>query len=80
MIPQAIRRNLGITPKAKLLVYGYRDVIMMKKLKVPDVRRTMEAVWRKVDERIAKYGELTQEEIDEIIHTYRKRRYGKRFH
>ena len=66
--------SLGIAPKAKLPVYGFRDAIVMKKLEVPHVRGTMEAIWRKVDERIAKYGELTQEEIDEIIHTYRQRK------
>lgn len=74
VIPGAIRKSVGIEAKAKLLVYGYGDVVVMKKLEVPDIRRTVEALWKKVDERITKYGELTQEEIDEIIHAYRKRK------
>jgi AbrB family looped-hinge helix DNA binding protein len=68
VIPQEIRRRLGITPKTKMLVYGYRDAVIMKKIEVPDVEKKLREMYR----RIAKYGELTQEEIEEEIQRYRK--------
>ena len=72
VIPQTIRKRLGIRPKTKLIVYGYQDAVIMKKLKVPDVRKELEAVYRRVDEKVAKYGELSDEEINEIVQKYRK--------
>jgi hypothetical protein len=44
----------------------------MKKIEVPDIAKELEAMYRRVDKRIAKYGELTQEEIEEEIQRYRK--------
>jgi len=74
VIPQSIRKKLDIRPKTKLLVYGYQDAIVMKKLEIPDVARELEEIFRKVDARIAKYGELTDEEIDNIIQERRRKR------
>ena len=74
VIPQAIREKLGIGPKTKLLVYGYRGAVIMKKLEIPDVTKELEELYRRADARIAKYGELTDRTIDEIIHEYRKRK------
>lgn len=74
VIPQTIRKKLGIGPKTKLLVYGYQDAVIMKKLEIPDVKKELEGIYRKVDARIAKYGELSDEEINEIIQNYRKKR------
>ncbi|MFQ6134228.1 MAG: AbrB/MazE/SpoVT family DNA-binding domain-containing protein [Nitrososphaerales archaeon] len=72
VIPQAIREKLGIGPKTKLLVYGYQDAVIMKKLEVPDITKELEAMYRRIDKRIAKYGELTQEKIEEEIQKYRR--------
>jgi AbrB family looped-hinge helix DNA binding protein len=72
VIPKEIRRRLGITPKTKMLVYGYRDAVILKKIEVPDVEKKLREMYRRIDRRIAKYGELTQEEIEEEIQKYRK--------
>ncbi len=32
VIPQNIRKKLDIGPKTKLLIYGYQDAVIMKKL------------------------------------------------
>ena len=72
VIPQEIRRRLGITPKTKLLVYGYRDAVILKKIEVPGVEKKLREMYRRIGKRIAKYGELTQEEIEEEIQRYRK--------
>ena len=67
VIPQAIREKLGIGPKTKLLVYGYQGAVIMKKLEIPDAAKELRGIFDRVDARIAKYGELTDEEIDGII-------------
>jgi len=72
VIPKEIRRRLGITPKTKMLVYGYRDAVILKKIEVPGVEKKLREMYRRIDRRIAKYGELTQEEIEEEIQRYRK--------
>lgn len=71
VIPQAIRERLGIGPKTKLLVYGYEDAVIMKKLELPDIGKELEAMYRRIDRRMAKYGELTQEEVEGEIQRYR---------
>lgn len=73
VIPQAIRKMLGIESKTKLLVYGYRDAVIMKKLELPDAAKGLEDVFQRVNAKIAKYGELTNEEIDEIIQDRRRK-------
>jgi antitoxin PrlF len=72
VIPKEIRRRLGITPKTKMLVYGYRDAVILKKIEVPGVEKKLREMYRRIDRRIAKYGELTQEEIEEEIQRYRR--------
>ncbi|MCQ5363154.1 MAG: AbrB/MazE/SpoVT family DNA-binding domain-containing protein [Candidatus Methanomethylicia archaeon] len=74
VIPRSIREKRGIGPKTKLLVYGYRDAVILKKLEVPDVVKELKDIYRRIDARIAKYGGLTDEEIDEIIQEYRRKR------
>lgn len=74
VIPQAIREKLGLGPKTKLLVYGYRDAVVMKKLEIPDVTKRLEEICRKVDAKVAKYGELTDSEISGIIKSHRRRK------
>lgn len=74
VIPQSIRKKLGIVPRTKLLVYGYEDVVIMKKLNVPDVAKELEALYKRVDKRIAEYGELTNEEINQVIQDCRKKK------
>ena len=74
VIPQTIRKKLGWDPKTKLLVYDYQDVVILKKLEVPDIAKELEAIYKRIDKRIAKYGELSNEEINEIIHAHRRKK------
>ena len=74
VIPQTIRKKLGWEPKTKLLVYKCQDSVILKKLEVPNIDKELEAMYKRIDKRIAKYGEMTQEEIDKIIHEYRKQK------
>jgi AbrB family looped-hinge helix DNA binding protein len=74
VIPQALREKLGIKPKTKLMVYGFEDAIVMKKIDLPDIRKELETIYKKVDENLAKFGELPEEEIGEIIQKYRRKK------
>ena len=74
VIPQSIRERLKIGPKTKLLVYGYNDAVIMKKMEIPDVAKDLERLYAKVDRKVAKYGPLSDEEIDEIIQAGRRKR------
>lgn len=71
VIPRGVREKVGIKPKTKLLIYGYRDAVIMKKLKIPDVEKNLEEMYRRIDRRIAKYGELSEDEIQAEIDKYR---------
>jgi len=74
VIPQTIRKKLEWEPKTKLLVYKCQDSVILKKLEVPAIEKKLEAMYKRIDKRIAKYGALTQEEIDEIIHEHRRKK------
>ena len=74
VIPQNIRKKLGIGPKTKLLIYGYQDAVVMKKLEVPDVAKELEEIYRRVDKKIEKDGELSNDEINEVIRDYRTKK------
>lgn len=76
VIPQPIRKKLGIGPKTKLLVYSYQDAVVLKKLKIADVAKELEEICKKADINIAKYGELNDEEIDEAIQEHRRKERG----
>ncbi len=67
VIPSYLRNKLGLKPRSKLLVYNVQDSIILRKLTVPDVKKEMRELWRKIDRRIAEYGEMTEEEIQSVI-------------
>lgn len=72
VIPQATRNRLGLKPKTKLLVYGYDDTVILKKLYMPDVKEEWKRLKKIVDERVKKYGELSEKEIAEEVKAYRR--------
>jgi AbrB family looped-hinge helix DNA binding protein len=78
VIPAKIRSRMGLKPKTKFLVYEYEDSVILKKFVEPDLSKETEAMYKRVDERIAKYGELSNDEINEVIHEHRaKKRHSK---
>lgn len=70
VIPQSIRKKLGIGPKTKLLVYGYKDAVIMKKLDIPDLIGELQDLYKKIDSRQA--GRLSEEEAANEVREYRK--------
>ena len=57
-----------------MLIYNYQDAIILKKLEMPDLTKELEEIYRKIDGKIAKYGELSDQEIDEIIQKFRNQK------
>jgi hypothetical protein len=55
----------------KLLVYPYEDALVMKKLDVEGVERSLKAVFRKVAAKRTTYGVLDDNEINELVQKYR---------
>ncbi len=74
VIPAHVRNKLDLKPRSKLLVYSIDDTIILKKLQVPDMKKEMQALWKKVDRRIARYGEMSEQEIQNEIEHYRRER------
>jgi len=71
VIPKEVRMKLGLKPRTRLLVTRKGDVVVMKKLDLEQERRELEAIFERIDKKIEKYGEMTEEEIDQMIHDYR---------
>jgi AbrB family looped-hinge helix DNA binding protein len=78
VIPQSLRQKLGIGAKSQLVVYQYADALIMKKLNVKDVEKRLEALYKRIDARNAKYGELTEGDIQQEIEKYRQEKRKQR--
>ena len=71
VIPKKLRVKLGLEPRTKVLIVRSGDSIIMRKLNLEQERQRLEAIFRRVDERVKQYGGLTEQEIDQLIHDYR---------
>ena len=69
VIPQSIRKELGIKPKNKFLVYGRGDTIILKKLELPDLKKEWDDIFKMMDKKDLK---ITEEEILKEIAAARK--------
>ena len=78
VIPSYMRNKLGLKPRSKLLVYNIEDTIILKKLTLPDMKREMQELWSEIDKKIAKYGEMSESEIQEAIEKTRAERRKKK--
>lgn len=74
VIPQSIREKLGLMAKSQLLVYGYKDAVILKKVYVQNPVQELRKIWREIDRRVEKYGlrRLSEREIAEEIQRYRR--------
>jgi len=64
VIPLSIRKELGIKPKTKFLVFGKGDTVIMKRLELPDLKKEWEAIFEMMDR---KELSLSDEELQEEI-------------
>ncbi|MDE1818953.1 MAG: AbrB/MazE/SpoVT family DNA-binding domain-containing protein [Thaumarchaeota archaeon] len=73
VIPQSLRVKLGLKPRTKLIVYSYKDAVIMKKMDISDIVKDLRSIYQKVDVRTAKYGRISDEEINELVQKHRKK-------
>ena len=69
VIPQSIRKELGIKPKTKFLVYGKGDTVIMKKLELPDMKKEWNEIFKDMDKKNLK---LSESEIQKEVAETRK--------
>jgi AbrB family looped-hinge helix DNA binding protein len=69
VIPQSIRKELGIKPKTKFLVYGKGDTVIMKKLDLPDMKKEWNEIFNEMDK---KNLQLSESEIQREVAETRK--------
>ncbi len=72
VIPASVRTKLGLKPRTRLLVYCREDAVILKKLEIPDISKEIDAMYKRVNERIAAQGSLSQDDVEEEIQAYRK--------
>ncbi len=72
VIPQQMRRELGIKPRTKLAVYRRGDKLVVAKLEVPPLGEELKGLFEDIDERYKRRNRPTEREILEEIQAYRK--------
>jgi AbrB family looped-hinge helix DNA binding protein len=75
VIPQSIRKKLGIKPKTKFLIYGRGDTVIMKKLELPDLKKEWDDIFETMDKKELK---LSETEIEKEIAESRKGKLEKK--
>lgn len=72
VIPQYLRYRLGLKPKTRLLVFGKRDTIVLKKMKIPETN--LDKIFKSVDMGLGKYKPLSSAGIQKEIEAYRRKK------
>ncbi len=75
VIPQSLRKELGIKPRMKFVVFGRGDTVIMKRLELPDVRKEWEKIFKVMDKKGLKLSE--REVLDEVTAVRRGSRRNK---
>jgi AbrB family looped-hinge helix DNA binding protein len=70
VIPQNLRKKLGIEAKTKLLVYPYSDALIMKRLDIEDAKKELKSVFNAIDSK-RKDEKVTETEVTELVQKYR---------
>ncbi len=70
VIPQSIRKELGIKPRTKFLVFGKGDTVIMKKLELPDMKKEWSEIFKIMDKKNLK---LSESEIQNEVAKVRRR-------
>lgn len=69
VIPQKLRRQLGMKPRTRFMVFGQGDVIVLKRLDLPDVEREWDAIFSAT----AKVGPVSAADVTREIRGVRRR-------
>jgi len=74
VIPQTLRKQLDLTPKTKLLIYKKDNLLILKKLEIPDIVKEFDEIFAMMDKKNLKLSEAEiQQEIDAVRAAKRQR-------
>ena len=76
VIPQQIRRELGIKPRTKLAIYSRGGRLVAAKVEAPTIGEELEALFREIDVRQRGKKRPTLHQILVEIQAYRKEKKG----
>lgn len=71
MIPKAIRKELGITPKDRFLVFGKDDTIVFKKIEKPLIEKSFDEIARPL-KKVVKTRGFRRKDLEKAIKDIRK--------
>lgn len=72
VIPHTLRKQLDLTPKTKLLVYKKDNLLILKKLEIPDIVKEWDDIVKKMSKKGLKMSfEEIQKEVDAVRATNR---------
>ncbi|MDE2590540.1 MAG: AbrB/MazE/SpoVT family DNA-binding domain-containing protein [Patescibacteria group bacterium] len=74
VIPQDIRRHLGIKPKTRFIVFAINGNIVMRKLDIPDVKKEWSNIFQKMDK---KGLDRDESDVASEIKAHRKSKHKK---
>jgi len=75
VIPQELRKMMGLKAKSRFVVVGKGDTIIMKKLVVPDVKKDWNDIFKTMDKKNLKIPDI---EISKQIKTHRRKKISKK--
>jgi AbrB family looped-hinge helix DNA binding protein len=74
VIPQELRKNLGIKPRTRFIVFAIDNNIVMRKLDMPDITKEWNRIFQKMEKKNLK---LDNNDIVSEIKAYRKIKHKK---
>jgi len=67
VIPQTLRKQLDLTPKTKLLIYKKDNLLILKKLEIPDIEKEWDNIFAMIAKKELNLSEAEiQQEIDAV--------------
>ena len=71
VIPKTLRELLGVEPHTKFIVFGSGDLIVLKRLALPDIRKEWAAILKATDRKAMR---ATHDVVEAEIRAVRRRR------
>ena len=74
VIPQELRKYLGIKPKTRFVVFVINNDIVMRKLDIPDIKKEWNSIFKSIDKKGLK---LDENDVAAEIKAHRKIKHKK---
>jgi len=71
VIPKGVREDLGLKASARFLVYGKGDLVILRRVELPEVEKDFERIVRMAEE-VAKEKGITRKVVAGEIQRFRK--------